>query len=133
MKVKYRAWHKEEKKMLEVFGIDFTGLIAGGDEPAVFFRKEEFDWVRDFEKPYIAIALKNVELMQFTGLKDKNGKEIYHSDLLKCEEWIFEVIWDMGDGCWNYWIVSKNWSNKMFCDPDRSEVIGNIYENPDLL
>ncbi len=75
-------------------------------------------------------------LMQFTGLKDKNGKEIYEGDILKeSEHGIFEVVWDLK---WAKFKLDHTRVGSTIQYPEwnrgiRMEIIGNIYENPDLL
>ena len=74
------------------------------------------------------------DVMQFTGLHDKNGKEIYEGDVVKNwrDEKLCPVEWGT-DG----WMVrtSKQTSEhlKSYFYPQNGEVIGNIYENPELL
>ena len=70
------------------------------------------------------------ELLQYTGLKDKNGKEIYEGDIVKRSK-IYEVFWDMGS-----WFVRNKTEMRCFLLSKYNldwEVIGNIYENPELL
>ena len=112
-----------------------------------------------FERP-----LEEVELMQFTGLKDKNGKEIYegdviaklHSDWPSCSnchnspqehmkslEVRYEVVFKSGQflgmrntGKYNPWETDNdgNTHTKLYSGTHGYvEIIGNIYENPDLL
>lgn len=77
-------------------------------------------------------------LMQYTGLKDKNGKEIYEGDILKMPSFNPElniVRFDRGGFYLEpiTGIESHFWSDIKYAEDDGSEVIGNIYENPELL
>ena len=69
------------------------------------------------------------ELMQFTGLKDKNGKEIYEGDIFKKSNYFYQVVFE--DGMFGVW--TKNYGWKVLTKFKFIEVIGNIYENPELL
>ena len=77
-----------------------------------------------------AYQAKNVILMQYTGLKDKNGKEIFEGDYIKSDH-----RWITDKGILVEWV---NGGFDIFCDsdygvdPEYCEVIGNIYENPEL-
>jgi len=67
-------------------------------------------------------------VMQFTGLLDKNGKEIYEGDIVEDEDRIQRVVIKFDGGCFygenqlQYQILNRNWL--------KWEIIGNIYENP---
>jgi uncharacterized phage protein (TIGR01671 family) len=134
---KFRAWDKRNKKMLS-----WENLMEaeGWDAfPKIYFALDETD------KDFIP--------MQFTGLKDKNGKEIYEGDILEMDygykKYIVQVIWQnrhiLNSLNGSYRIIGfglkypesqglRDNISDFADDPDVSlEVIGNIHENKELL
>ena len=121
--IKFRAWHKEEKIIGEVLGIDIL-------HKEIFFSNEDVDC-------YEHSDFKDIELMQYTGLYDKNEKEIYEGDIVKLRA-------NHGIGVvkyydeWGAFVVEYIKSKPltvlgMSYYKEDIEVIGNIYENPELL
>lgn len=121
--IKFRAWNKEKKIMGEVLGIDIL-------HKEIFFSNEDVDC-------YEHTDFKDIELMQYTGLKDKNNKEIYEGDIVKLRA-------NHGIGVIKYYdewgafvveyikprplvVLGMNYYKEDI------EVIGNIYKNSELL
>lgn len=132
--IKFRAWHKESKKMLRIQKMSFrhNKLLP-------------YKW--DIEHDGCEF-----ELMQYTGLKDKSSKEIYEGDIIETyfvfspgdagygvSQKPFIVSWD----CERLAFRAKKPKSKEFnlldtidfftFQPQIYKVIGNIYENPELL
>ena len=73
-----------------------------------------------------------VEVMQYTGLKDKNGTEIYESDVIELDEIQAVITFDNG----SYQMITSENQGRSQAIQERTkrfEVIGNIHENPELL
>lgn len=83
----------------------------------------------------------NIHLLEYTGLKDKNGKEIYEGDIIIGHPYssdALEVFWDDGQCGWelrseNYGTHFIDFSGGSDLGYQPFEVIGNKYENPELL
>ncbi|EJS63436.1 YopX family protein [Bacillus cereus] len=95
------------------------------------------DNVESFHDPLYEHKQGNVVLMQYTGLKDKNGKEIYEGDILKEKDIVTKVVFH--DFRWQEKLISsprnhlKNYFPFRDTLPFTAVVIGNIYENPELV
>lgn len=122
---KFRVWDKNNKCMHEV-----RSIWIGDDFPlnshVVYSLGNTVEVIFD-----------DIELMQSTGLKDKNGVDVYQGDIIKCTSGCpHEVIWleEYGGtfiGGMPAWYLSG--LNNGYSWAGREEVIGNIYENPELL
>ncbi|HAP5886649.1 TPA: hypothetical protein IU352_002154 [Enterococcus faecalis] len=116
---KFRAFIKKENKIRNVTTIDFTLKII-----------ECLNGVLEYEFEYVV-------LMQSTGLKDKNGVEIFEGDVLyyiPFESHINDsiVVFEKGSFCTKM-LRNGKLTSVRFVDSEEYEVIGNIYENPELL
>ena len=130
--VKFRAWDKEIEKIYPVLKIDFV------EEWVSMYSKitgRHYNW------------LNNLVLMQYTGLEDKNGEEIYESYIVKfdpqspCGDEFYnprdgemgEVILDFGSFVVRP--IDKKREDLRFSLSELGDwvVVGNIYENPELL
>ncbi|EJP74655.1 YopX family protein [Campylobacter sp. FOBRC14] len=125
--IKFRAWDVLNKKMLswgEVFDLPAWEIFPGTPEQRAF------------------------EVMQYTGLKDRNGKEIYEGDILEFRANPFDRKRDLFQVVFKDGGFRDEWNNYIgqYLPPDirnkqggrvrlneACEVVGNIYENPELL
>lgn len=89
------------------------------------------------------IPFDDVKLMQFTGLKGKNGKEIFEGDIVKfsgCDDdvYVTPVVWDKNYACFGVsfgdgYPMSLDYLEEFYTELKDIEVVGNIYENPELM
>ncbi len=128
--IKFRAWDKKKMEIRWVLALRW--------------------WEREFSVVELADVIfaeiqgsrngaeldkDEVILMQYTGFKDKNEKEIYEGDVLRWDKrYEGEVYWTKdGWAVKNFWQSSQDEPGRAFSENAEFEVIGNIYENPELL
>ena len=136
---KFRVWHKKRKKMYEVLHLHTETLTNGGE----WVTAKGFNIITQ-QDIHINIEPKDGVIMQCTGLKDKNGKLIYEADIVRFKDNItingskthisviehneaFNAFMYHAE-CMGLYTVNKAQNEKF-----NIEVIGNIYENKELL
>lgn len=130
---KFRAWYVLAEEMIdEILMISFVrkeiiGKFTDGSTSVPL----KFEDTRNGE---------DVILMQSTGLKDKNGKEIFEGDVVRqvrtqptTENETITGVVTMIEGTWLIMNDCEQLASKLWSETDENEIIGNIYENPELL
>lgn len=131
---RYRAWINTEKRMIktcDLLDIDYENEVVTTQRVYFYFDNGLPDG-RDLDN----FVFEEIELMQSTGLKDKNGKEIFEGDIVKMakdvysEPTYYEVVRHRGGA---YRLESKQHGCELWLRHTDCEVVGNVYENPELL
>ncbi len=149
--IKYRAWDKRTNQMRAVAEISFGDDGSARTILACLAPKKDTCW----RSEDVIVHGESGILMQFTGLTDKNGREIYEGDILSCfydkpitlrdehvwphREWQVspeerkqEVYWQ--DGSFKIFDHGRHdWMLLGVSDPTKMTIIGNIYENPGMV
>ncbi len=124
--IKYKAWHKEEKKMYEVMMIDFLGkrLMLGGTEKRQITKQAK---------------LEDVVMLEFTGLKDKNGVDIFEGDLVKSESHepsVYDIKFIEGGFCATHPNLEGYPTDINHFYPSTGceiQIVGDIFNNQELI
>ncbi|MCP9060403.1 MULTISPECIES: YopX family protein [unclassified Streptococcus] len=125
---KFRAWDKARNEMNYKVMVGNCDLSDGNWTCPIIWIEERKNWLH-FDDDYECI-------MQSTGLKDKNGKEIFEGDIVKMakdvysEPTYYEVVRHRGGA---YRLESKQHGCELWLRHTGCEVVGNVYENKELL
>lgn len=136
-KFKFRAWQKYHHDMLEVLSIEFRNNLINSivvkyptrTIPNIinYSTTSEDFYLYECEEPVL-------ELMQYIGLKDRNGKDVYEGDILEIGGTYYAIEYSEVNGM--YTLVDVHGVNYgAVCEfaISRMEIVGNLYENPELL
>lgn len=130
--IKFRCWDKDEEvmfKQADIGSIDFS-------YKQINIENDQYSYLESYDKD------GSFKLMQYTGLKDKNGVEIYEGDIAKesrkrvKNQRHFVVVWNNDIGSYTFKPLDKTETSYPCFNIGTIkslEVIGNIYENPELL
>lgn len=122
--LKFRAWDKKHKEMFEVIKIEYN--------PNIIYMAKELSW-------FVIRTENEIELMQSTGLFDKNGVEIFEGDIIDVGTripFLNKIQRDEETAYLKLVPLDKRWTESYFTnfeDKSRYEVVGNIYENKELV
>jgi len=111
--IKFRIWDKDTNTMI------YKGFVVADGRIGVLICSDEFD------------ELDNAVAMQYTGLKDKNGKMVYEGDVLKSDG--FQGVIEFKGGEFRFRYTCYDRYDRIWEMNYHAEVIGNIWENPELL
>ena len=120
---KMKAWLKKENKMVSIIGIDLNYQYIRYSDDGNLFKDD-----------YKIAEFKDIELLQFTGAKDKAGQEVYEADVIKFNDGIDDIygLISYNDEDAVYCVSYENVTEHLLNMAGNFEIVGNIFENPNL-
>lgn len=130
--IKKKAWLKTEKRIVETDDL----LCIDYENEEIVTQKIYFESGLPVERDVDNYDFDEIELMQSTGLFDRNGKEIFEGDILKSNKYITSVFYERGAYCVKFRRTTNTTVTMnviSFIEKYKTKIIGNIYENKELL
>lgn len=131
MRYKYRAWHKLKKQMVSHHEIEYIDFRDGHICHRIYIGDGEAT------EDIITGSIEGYELMQWTGLKGMGDVDVYEGDIVRCKlgcphvvEWVEDHGGTYIGGMPTFYLSGLN---PGYAWTGAEEVIGNIYENPELI
>jgi len=122
--IRFRAWDKDGQEMIGPNDFYQNADVLPSGYKTGCHLSDFFNINKDGT---VGKEHENIVLMQYTGLKDKNGKEIYEGDVVNVDGSRQIIKW-----LYSEWSVFDNTGEYGYSSGE-CEIIGNIYENPELL
>src|SRR5690554_2183129 len=114
--IKFRAWDDKSKEIfvVDVLAINPVTWDSGGTGVSLAYQP-------------------HIKIMQYAGLKDKNGREIFEGDIVSYFGLKYEVLFKNGAFGWMEDGEFYSFNEMARSEFNKFEIIGNVYENPELL
>jgi len=121
IELKFRAFNKKSQRMYKSGALSFSTERHS----FMFYSDKDMDGLKD----------DDMEIMQYTGQKDKNNTDVFQRDIVQMEDKKYIIVWDNNRGGWSYTDVERQMTMTSFgrSVANSCKVIGNEFEHPDLL
>ena len=134
--IKFRAFLRSDQRLPNGIALGYEKYPKGIYEVMELnFANETATLWSEKEQTCFEASFRKIELMQYTGVNDKNGKEIYTGFLVKWGLRTYKICFNCGFYMHDLSRINPEYPiTKEFKEaPEEFEIVGNIYENPEIL